>query len=227
MPRVLTADIVKAQARGIQAPTPVANTFKKGDAVITELYEVEYHKYAQALQAAGIWKQHWADAEHYKTGDQLVKEHKDDIALIRQLTHELERAQARVQALEGADAPQAIDPFTDLVERFDLVWQEYGFDPKEDGIKGMGLCRRDLQSDSKRLYLVVVNLPSCITGEGDAVACCYGPTAEEAICQAHNVLDLMLDAQAAKGKKRDKIIKQICEYVDDVDEEFETHDITS
>ncbi len=237
MPFLRVADVELAKTKGIPAPTPVRDTFHKGDAVM-QVYEVEYHLYAQKLVAAGIWKQHWADGETYKTGDQLRKEHRDDIKLIRELTQELEgarhqiekeilsknKAQADLKAFQAKYENLAsgiaayTDPFEDLVVRSDLVWQGYGYETSDER-QGIGLCRRGFEAvDPKRLWMVTIAVPPTLSGEGDGCACCYGDTKDNAINVAHHVLDLMMDYCEAKGKKAKGIKGQILKYMDDVGE---------
>ncbi len=231
MPRVLVADIEKGKSVGIPAPTPVRDTFRKGDKVM-ELYEVEYHRYAQLLIAAGIWKQHWADGEKYLTGDQMRNMRREDTIIIKDLTHELEVARseidkhiqdidklkAKVTALEVTIIPS--DPFTDLVERYDEVMRAYEYDPVKERHE-ISIGRRDSEAKPDKLWIIEIHPPGSIDMEDEDIWV-YGPTAEAAILEAHKVLDLFLDFNDANTKKEsNKIRKQLLKYHELVMSQFD------
>lgn len=232
MPRVLTADIEKGVAQGIPAPTPVRDTYHKGDRVM-QLYEVEYHRYAQLLIAAGIWKQHWADGEKYLTGDQMRESAAGDIRLIKDLTHALEVARsdierhiisnnkllAQITALEAKPTIPG-DPFTDLAERYDEVMKAFEYDPVKERHE-ISIGRRDSEAKPDKLWILEIRPPGSIDMEDEDIWV-YGPTAEAAILEAHKVLDLFLDFNDANDKKTaNKIRKQLLKYHELVMSQFD------
>lgn len=232
MPRVLVADIEKGVAQGIPAPTPVRDTYRKGDKVM-QLYEVEYHRYAQLLIAAGIWKQHWADGEKYLTGDQMRESAAGDIKLIKDLTHELERVRKEIEGhiqvnitlsahIVDLESKPTIpsDPFTDLVERYDIVMKDFEYDPVKERHE-ISIGRRDSEAKPDKLWILEIHPPGSIDLEDEDIWV-YGPTAEAAILEAHKVLDLFLDFNDAKDKKAaNKIRKQLLKYHELVMSQFD------